>query len=82
MLKTFAPEHLTEQAQRSGFLQCPQCGLIWFGRQDIEQCPQAPHGKPVRVAVLCRACDAVVPAEKLAEHLTGEIHAMCAKHSD
>jgi hypothetical protein len=46
-LKTFSPAHLTEDAKQSGFFQWPTCGLIWFGRPDIAQCPQGSHGRPV-----------------------------------
>ena len=73
-LNTFAPEHLTEDAKRSGFFQCPTCGLIWFGRADIQECPQAPHGRPVHVAILCRICDAVIPLEQFAHHLVHTKH--------
>jgi len=78
-LKSFAPDHLEEAAQASGFLQCPKCGLVWFGNPDFAQCPQAPHGPPVRVVLLCRSCDAEVPATHLATHLAGRNHVLCAK---
>jgi hypothetical protein len=80
-LRSFSPEHLAEEAEHSGFFQCPQCGLIWFGRTDIENCPEGPHGKPVHIALLCRVCDIVVPVEKLAEHLAGLVHASSVKNS-
>ena len=72
-LKTFAPEHLIGDAEQSGFFQCPTCGLIWFGRPDIAQCPDL-HGRAVHVVVLCRTCDAVVPIEHFAEHLADREH--------
>jgi hypothetical protein len=73
-LKTFAPEHLTGDAEQSGFFQCPTCGLIWFGRPDIAQCPQSSHARPVHVVVLCRTCDTAVPIERFAAHLTNRDH--------
>jgi len=73
-LKSFAPEHLTDEARQSGFFQCPTCGLIWFGRADYDFCPQGPHGEPVHVAVLCRICDAVVPIQLLTAHLVDQKH--------
>ena len=81
-LKSFSPDHLVKDAERSGFFRCRKCGLIWFGRPDIEECPDGPHGKPVRVVLLCRVCDAVVPAEQLVAHLSGQTHAMCAENSN
>jgi hypothetical protein len=36
----------------------------------------------VRVVLLCRVCDAVVPAEKLLAHLSGQIHAMGTESSN
>ena len=73
-LKAFAPKHLTQEAQESGFLHCPKCGLVWFGRNDIAQCPEGPHGKPVHVVVLCRSCDVAVPIEDFAAHLADLTH--------
>lgn len=78
MLKSFSPDHLIKDAQTSGFFQCQECGLIWFGRPDIESCPDGPHGKPVHVVLLCRVCDAAVPVGQLEAHLAGETHAMCS----
>jgi len=75
-LKSFSPEHLAKDAERSGFLHCPKCGLIWFGKPDIPQCPQGPHGQPVQVAVLCRTCDTVVPLERFAAHLANRNHSI------
>ena len=72
--KSFAPTHLTEDAQESGFLHCQQCGLVWFGRTDITHCPEGRHGKPVHVAVICRSCDLPVPIEHFAEHLADLAH--------
>ncbi len=74
LLESYAPEHLTQAAERSGFFQCKKCGLVWFGRTDIAQCPEGPHGKPVHVAILCRTCDVAVPIERFAEHLAGQTH--------
>ena len=73
-LKSFSPEHLKEKAKQSGFFQCPTCGLVWFGRADIEECPQAHHGRPVHVAILCRICDEVIPLELFAFHLVNTKH--------
>ena len=76
-LKTFAPDYLTKDAERSGFLQCPTCGVIWFGRPEITFCPGGSdsHGKAVRVAVLCRwNCDKAIPIEHFAEHLNSQEH--------
>lgn len=74
-LKSFSPEHLRNDAEQSGFYQCTKCGLIWFGRDDIAQCPQGPHGAPVHVSVLCRTCDAVIPIGAFATHLASGDHA-------
>ena len=73
-LKSFSPEHLANDAEQSGFFQCPKCGLVWFGRSDYQFCPQGPHGDPVHVAVLCRICDAVVPIQFFAAHLVNQRH--------
>jgi hypothetical protein len=78
-LRSFSPEHLFEDAQESGFFQCPKCGLIWFGRADILECPSGPHGQPVHVAVLCRICDAVVRIEDFVAHLAGREHDLVRK---
>ena len=67
-LKTFSPEHLAEEAEQSGFFQCKRCGLVWFGRGDIAQCPEGRHGRPVHVVVLCRTCD-VVSLSKILQHI-------------
>jgi predicted RNA-binding Zn-ribbon protein involved in translation (DUF1610 family) len=82
MLKPFAPERLRADASRSGFFQCPECGLVWFGRPDIKTCPGGPHGDPVSVAFLCRTCDAVISADQLVEHLCAESHVQHAKNSN
>ncbi len=77
-LQSFSPRHLVEKAKRSGFFQCRQCGLIWFGKPEAgDRCPEGPHGKPVHVALLCRACDAIVPAEQLVDHLSSHEHTLC-----
>jgi hypothetical protein len=69
-LKVFSPEHLIRDAEESGFFQCQECGLVWFGRADIEECPSGlQHGMPVHVVVLCRRCDKVVPIEDFENHL-------------
>ncbi len=73
-LKSFSPQHLVEDAERSGLFQCRKCGLIWFGRPDIQQCPEGPHGKPVHVVLLCRKCDAAISIDQLTVHLAGKIH--------
>jgi hypothetical protein len=79
-LKSFSPKHLEEDAQTSGFFHCQKCGLFWFGMPDVaDRCPEGPHGRPVRVALLCRDCDAVVPLNRLTEHLGSGEHRMCAK---
>lgn len=72
--ESFCPEHLREKAKESGFFQCPKCGLVWFGRPDYDFCPQADHGKPVHVAVLCRICDEVIPLHLFAYHLVNVKH--------
>ena len=77
-LKSFSPDGLAQDAERSGFFQCPQCGLIWFGKPDMEECPDG-HGRLARVVLLCRVCDVPVPAEKLIEHLSGQAHAEWTK---
>jgi hypothetical protein len=73
-LQTFAPEYRHADAQRSGFLQCPECGLVWFGMPGIEGCPGEHSCQPVRVAVLCRKCDFAIPIERMVEHLTSDLH--------
>lgn len=75
-LKSFSPDHLKEDAERSGLFQCPKCGLIWFGRPDIQSCPDHIRVKPVHVALLCRTCDSAVSIGGLARHLSSEIHKM------
>jgi hypothetical protein len=73
-LRSFSPEHLVNDAKQSGFFHCRKCGLVWFGKPDATTCPQGPHGLPVHVAVLCRTCDAVVPLERIAAHLSDRSH--------
>ena len=73
-LKSFSPDHLVEDAKRSGFFHCKKCGLFWFGKPDSTICPQGPHGRPVHVVLLCRICDTVVPIERLAAHLSEKGH--------
>lgn len=73
-LESFSPGHLMEDARKSGFFQCLQCGLIWFGKAENESCPEGPHGQPVHVAVLCRICDTVVPVQLFADHLVNTKH--------
>jgi hypothetical protein len=75
ILKSFSPGRLTSNAEHSGFVQCSKCGLIWFGRDDIAECPEGPHGQSVHVAVLCRTCDEVITLSQFAEHLASEAHA-------
>lgn len=82
MLDLFAPDHLKPDASRSGFFQCRTCGLVWFGRPDIEECPHGPHGAPVRIALLCRTCDAIVSSDQLVEHLCADSHTQHAKKSN
>jgi hypothetical protein len=78
--ETFAPTHLSEGARGSGFFQCKECGLIWFAGIEQAWCPVATaHGKPVHVAVLCRACDEMVSIEQIANHLSSESHKVSAK---
>ncbi len=72
-LKSFAPTHLVEDAQESGFFQCPTCGMVWFGRNDIRRCPEG-HGHPVHVAVLCRTCDIALTVDQIAAHLNSKDH--------
>ena len=74
-LDLFAPDHLKEQAQNSGFFQCPECGLVWFGKPDEAICPAGPrHVRPVHIALLCRSCDIAVPIKELAAHLNERGH--------
>jgi hypothetical protein len=73
MMITFAPNHLITDAEESGFFQCPNCGLIWIGKNDREQCPSM-HGAAVHVVVLCNTCDVVLPVSRIAAHLSGENH--------
>jgi hypothetical protein len=75
ILKSLSPGHLTHDAEQSGFFQCNKCGLIWFGRDDIAECPEGPHGQPVHVAVLCRTCDDIISLSQFAAHLASEAHA-------
>jgi hypothetical protein len=72
-LDTFGPEHLREEAEQSGFFHCRECGLFWFGRSEAT-CPEAEHGAPVQVALLCRVCDIAVPLADLPEHLGDRDH--------
>jgi hypothetical protein len=80
-LKSFAPEHLADDATKSGFFQCQKCGLIWFGKPErAKTCPDGPHqprGRPVHVAVMCRSCDALVPLDCMVEHLKSWTHREC-----
>ena len=73
-LETFGPEHLREEAEQSGFFHCLECGLFWFGGAEARSCPEADHGPPVQVALLCRVCDIAVPLEDLSDHLTDRDH--------
>jgi hypothetical protein len=73
-LKSFSPKHLVEAAKRSGCFHCQKCGLVWFGKPDATTCPQGPHGRPVHVVLLCRVCDAEIPIEHLAAHLSDKAH--------
>lgn len=73
-LKAFASDDFKKEAMESGFFQCPTCGIVWFGKPDVQECPVAPHGKPVQVAVLCRKCDLFVPISHFAQHLTETKH--------
>lgn len=66
---TVAQKELLE----SGFYQCPTCALIWFGRDDINQCPEG-HGGRRHVEVLCRTCDEFIPVSPFASHLTSAYH--------
>jgi hypothetical protein len=78
-LESFSPQHLIRDAKESGFFQCPKCGLIWFGREDVQECPQGSHGRPVRVVILCRVCDATVSLHRFVHHLSSESHASCSR---
>jgi hypothetical protein len=73
-LKSFSPDHLVKDAERSGLFQCQKCGLVWFGKPDATTCPQGPHGTPVHVALICRVCDAVVTIADIAAHLSQATH--------
>jgi hypothetical protein len=75
-LKSLCPNHLTKDAERSGFFQCPDCGLIWFGRPEIAFCPGNHNSQPVHVAVLCRECDKAIPIEHFSEHLESRKHSL------
>lgn len=57
----------------SGFYQCPTCALIWFGRDDIRQCPNG-HGGRRHTEILCRTCDDFIPVSRFASHLTSADH--------
>ena len=82
-LKSFAPDHLEEDAQQSGFFHCQKCGLFLFGKPRLaDRCPEGPHGRPVRVALLRRDCDDVIPIEGLTLHLRSEHHISAAKRSN
>ena len=67
-LKSFAPENLVPHAKASGFYQCRDCGMVWFGRNAEERCPNG-HGLPVHVVVLCRTCDLAIPLDRMAHHI-------------
>jgi hypothetical protein len=72
--ESFAPENLKEEAAKSGFFQCPTCGLVWFGLPEINCCPGDHPTEPVHVAVLCRFCDITVPIVLFADHLATMKH--------
>ena len=78
-LKSFSPDHLKNDAVKSGFFHCQKCRLVWLGQPEITECPDGPHGPPVHIAVLCRYCDSVVSIDHLAEHLTCPEHIDCIK---
>ena len=61
------------ELQESGFYQCPTCALIWFGKDDIRQCPNG-HGGRRHVEVLCRTRDDFIPVSRFASHLTSADH--------
>ena len=68
-LQTFAPGYLIEQAKMNGFFQCPDCGLVWFGKPESEVCPDdAYHGEPVHVAVLDRNHDGLISADLIIQY--------------
>jgi hypothetical protein len=73
-LKSFSPEHLVKDAERSGLFQCRQCGLVWFGKPEVTTCPDGPHGTPVHVVLYCRPCDAVVPIADYPAHVSDPRH--------
>jgi rubredoxin len=78
-LDSFSPEHLADEAKKSGFFHCRKCGLVWFGPPrgwpNTPRCPEGPHhGKPVHVSVYCTVCDEPISIERFAEHLTSENH--------
>jgi hypothetical protein len=77
-LDTFGPDHLREEAQQSGFFHCLECGLFWFGG-NARSCPEADHGPPVQVALLCRACDIAIPLADFTEHLTDRDHLLAVR---
>jgi hypothetical protein len=75
-LKLLRPDCLIKDAEKSGFFQCPDCGLIWFGRPDIRFCPDNHNARPIPIAVLCRECDKAIPIEQFAEHLQSREHSL------
>lgn len=79
ILKSFGPDHLKDDALKSGLFQCQRCGLVWFGKPDLTTCPEGPHGNPVHIALLCRYCDVSVSIDGLAEHLNDPRHLSCAR---
>jgi hypothetical protein len=66
-------------AERSGFAQCKECGIIWFGRDDITECPSGCRSRSTHVAVLCRACDVPVSVFEFAAHLESHNHLICVR---
>jgi hypothetical protein len=40
MLRSFARDHLKQDAERSGLLQCLQRGLVWLAGNNVGPCPE------------------------------------------
>jgi len=72
--ESFSPQRLLREAKRSGFFQCPKCGLVWFGLPEAAECPEPSHGRAVHVVIVCRTCDEAVPIEDFVTHLTDGSH--------
>jgi hypothetical protein len=45
MLRSFARDHLKQDAERSGLLPCLQRGLVWLAGNNVGPCPEGDPSK-------------------------------------